>query len=221
MAAGNAIGIPITEDEAIKWLTINPAWALGLDEQDRLARARQERRRRALVRRSVQRLHARREGLDRRRACCSIALDPAAAVAHRLRAWLRAGNRKEPMKCIQPRDRVVAARARDRSSRPRCRSRPDDRDHRRQGLSGQRSADRKRHRAHSRPDGSSRSDANVAVPAGAQRIDATGKMVTPGFVNAPTHARAAGRSARCRDTRDERAQGQGQHRGGVHGRGKD
>src|ERR1051325_215505 len=33
MAAGKAAGIPITEDDAIKWLTINPAWALGLDDR--------------------------------------------------------------------------------------------------------------------------------------------------------------------------------------------
>jgi imidazolonepropionase-like amidohydrolase len=33
MAAGNALGITITPDQAIKWLTINPAWALGLDEK--------------------------------------------------------------------------------------------------------------------------------------------------------------------------------------------
>jgi imidazolonepropionase-like amidohydrolase len=33
MAAGRAAGIPITEDEAIKWMTINPAWALGLDDR--------------------------------------------------------------------------------------------------------------------------------------------------------------------------------------------
>jgi len=31
MAEGNRIGVPVTEDEAIKWMTINPAWALGLD----------------------------------------------------------------------------------------------------------------------------------------------------------------------------------------------
>ena len=31
MAEGNRIGVPITEDDAIKWMTINPAWALGLD----------------------------------------------------------------------------------------------------------------------------------------------------------------------------------------------
>ena len=33
MAAGAAIGVPIAEDEAIKWLTINPAWALALDDR--------------------------------------------------------------------------------------------------------------------------------------------------------------------------------------------
>ncbi|HKO15796.1 MAG TPA: amidohydrolase [Gemmatimonadaceae bacterium] len=33
MAEGNRIGVPISEDEAIRWLTINPAWALGLDDR--------------------------------------------------------------------------------------------------------------------------------------------------------------------------------------------
>jgi len=33
MAEANRIGIPITEDEAIKWNTINPAWALGLEDR--------------------------------------------------------------------------------------------------------------------------------------------------------------------------------------------
>jgi imidazolonepropionase-like amidohydrolase len=33
MAAGNAIGLNITQDDAIKWLTLNPAWALGLDDK--------------------------------------------------------------------------------------------------------------------------------------------------------------------------------------------
>jgi imidazolonepropionase-like amidohydrolase len=33
MAAGAEIGLPISEDEAIKWLTINPAWALDLDDK--------------------------------------------------------------------------------------------------------------------------------------------------------------------------------------------
>jgi imidazolonepropionase-like amidohydrolase len=31
MAEGNRIGVPVSEEEAIKWMTINPAWALGLD----------------------------------------------------------------------------------------------------------------------------------------------------------------------------------------------
>ena len=33
MAEGNRIGVPVTEDQAIRWLTINPAWALGLDDR--------------------------------------------------------------------------------------------------------------------------------------------------------------------------------------------
>ena len=33
MAEGNRIGVPVSEDEAVKWLTINPAWALGLDDR--------------------------------------------------------------------------------------------------------------------------------------------------------------------------------------------
>ncbi len=33
MAEGNRIGVAVTEDEAIKWMTINPAWALGLDDR--------------------------------------------------------------------------------------------------------------------------------------------------------------------------------------------
>jgi imidazolonepropionase-like amidohydrolase len=34
MAEGNRIGLPVSEEEAVKWMTINPAWALGL--QDRI-----------------------------------------------------------------------------------------------------------------------------------------------------------------------------------------
>jgi imidazolonepropionase-like amidohydrolase len=33
MAAGKATGINVSEDDAIKWLTINAAWALGLDDK--------------------------------------------------------------------------------------------------------------------------------------------------------------------------------------------
>lgn len=33
MYAGRAAGINVTEDEAIKWMTINPAWALELDDK--------------------------------------------------------------------------------------------------------------------------------------------------------------------------------------------
>ena len=33
MAEGNRIGVPVTEEDAIKWLTINAAWALGVDDR--------------------------------------------------------------------------------------------------------------------------------------------------------------------------------------------
>ena len=33
MAEGNRIGVPVSEDEAIKWMTINAAWALGLEDR--------------------------------------------------------------------------------------------------------------------------------------------------------------------------------------------
>jgi imidazolonepropionase-like amidohydrolase len=33
LAAGRAAGVKVTEDDAIRWLTINPAWTLGIDDQ--------------------------------------------------------------------------------------------------------------------------------------------------------------------------------------------
>ena len=48
--------------------------------------------------------------------------------------------------------------------------------------------------------------ANLAVPAGAQRVDATGKIVTPGFVNSSTQLGVQEISA-VNDTRDMSAQG--------------
>ena len=33
MYAGRRVGVPISEQEAIKWITINPAWALGVDDR--------------------------------------------------------------------------------------------------------------------------------------------------------------------------------------------
>lgn len=33
MSEGAGIGINVSEDEAIKWITLNPAWALGLDDR--------------------------------------------------------------------------------------------------------------------------------------------------------------------------------------------
>jgi imidazolonepropionase-like amidohydrolase len=33
MAAGAAAGVPISEEQAVRLMTINPAWALGLDDR--------------------------------------------------------------------------------------------------------------------------------------------------------------------------------------------
>jgi imidazolonepropionase-like amidohydrolase len=33
VAAGREAGLQVTEDEAIKWITINPAWQLGLEDR--------------------------------------------------------------------------------------------------------------------------------------------------------------------------------------------
>jgi imidazolonepropionase-like amidohydrolase len=33
LAAGRAAGVKVDEDEALRWLTVNPAWALGIDDQ--------------------------------------------------------------------------------------------------------------------------------------------------------------------------------------------
>jgi imidazolonepropionase-like amidohydrolase len=33
IAAGAALGITISEDDAMKWLTLHPAWSLGLDDR--------------------------------------------------------------------------------------------------------------------------------------------------------------------------------------------
>ena len=33
LAAGRAAGVKVTEDDALRWLTANPAWALGIDDQ--------------------------------------------------------------------------------------------------------------------------------------------------------------------------------------------
>ena len=177
--------------------------------QDRLARAGQERRRRALVRRSVQRLHARREGLDRRRA----------AVRPR---WIRRRSgapTSSSASCRRPGGRDDAGLVSSRSSfalvmcrslvpgssrlRP-CR-RADDRHHRRHGVSGQRPADRERHRPH-RDGKITRSARTCAVPAGATRIDATGKWVTPGLINAAT-ALGVVEIGAVPDTNDDSRQG--------------
>jgi imidazolonepropionase-like amidohydrolase len=33
LAVGRAMGLPLTEDDALRWVTLNPAWVLGIDRQ--------------------------------------------------------------------------------------------------------------------------------------------------------------------------------------------
>ncbi len=108
---------------------------------DRLDRDRQERRRRAVVGQSVQRLRARREGLDRRRAALRSPR-PDVAVAHRFRAGLRPRGERAVMRrtcCL-----LTLLLAPAFVHLPVPVSRPDDRHHRRQGLPGVGAADRER-----------------------------------------------------------------------------
>jgi len=66
MAAGRAAGIAISDDQALRWVTANPAWVLGIDDITRDARARQARRRRGVERLAALGVQPRRAG-DRRR----------------------------------------------------------------------------------------------------------------------------------------------------------
>ena len=56
MAAGNRMGMNLREEDAIRWLTINPAKSIGIDQQTGSLEAGQDGRRRALERQPVQRL---------------------------------------------------------------------------------------------------------------------------------------------------------------------
>ena len=68
MAAGRRAGIDISEAVAWTWLSANPAKSLGIFDTDRQPQGRQDGRRGAVERQSVQRLHPARQGVDRRGA---------------------------------------------------------------------------------------------------------------------------------------------------------
>ena len=60
MYAGHHAGIQVTRDQALRWITANPAWALGIDGSHGDARTWQDGRRRGLVRRSLLRIQRKR-----------------------------------------------------------------------------------------------------------------------------------------------------------------
>ncbi len=147
MYAGQEAGIPITREQAIRWVTANPAWALGIDsltgtlEPGKVA---------DVVLWSgdpVLDLQHRRPGLQRRvvglrqARCRAPAGGPISISVSRLRGW----------------DDEAPAAAPGGVRRPGCRKCPDHRHYRRHPLPCLRSQDRERHGADSRwPDRRSR-----------------------------------------------------------------
>ncbi len=149
MAAGHAAGINITEEDAIRWMTYNPAWALGLEDKIGSLVAVQKRRRRALVWESVLQVYTRAEKVwidgamlfDRTdprqqwRTDFELGFVPAATTEnHELIA------RHDDDVARGTRCSVAAFSIRDDGA--------DDRDHRRNGVPDQRPENRKRHGHH-------------------------------------------------------------------------
>ncbi len=176
LADGRRMGINITDEVAWRWLAINPAKALGIADQTgslkpgKMADV-------VLWNGNPFSVYTRpRAGLDRRRPDVRHE-QSAAAAGQRLRARPARRRRREMIARLLAR-RCAARRSPQRppprrpSRSPAARSRIGD---------GSR-ADRRRHRRHPRRPRSSPPAPNVAVPAGAQVIDARGKWVTPGIV---------------------------------------
>ena len=150
--------------------------------EDRIDRGRQGCGRRALVGRSVQRVHARREGVDRRRAALRSRRRQG-AMADGLRSRLRSAGWRCPVKRSMNR-RALALVATLAIAAP---------------LSAQTVAitGGKVYPVSGPPieggtvlirDGKIVAvGKDIAIPAGAERVDATGKWVTPGLVNANTN----------------------------------
>ena len=93
IAAGVAAGIPITKDEAIKWITINAAWALGLD--DRIGSIEVGKNADVVLWSGDPfTVYTRAERVWIDGALLFDRTDPAGAVAHRLRARLRADDQR-------------------------------------------------------------------------------------------------------------------------------
>ncbi len=178
LAAGRAAGLDISEDHAVEWMTINPAWALGLD--DRIGSIEVGKNADVVLWSgnpfSIY-THAEKVWVDG--AMLYDRDDPAATMADRLRAWLRHDDRRgQLMRAIRLGASalllglsVTAAQAQTIAitggtvypvSGPKI------------------------------PGGTvvivdgkiAAVGTSVTVPAGATVIDATGKWITPGLVNA-------------------------------------
>ena len=206
MAAGAEIGIPDhVTSEAIKWITINPAWALGLD--DRIGSLEAGKNADVVLwSGNPFSVYSQPEKVWIDGALLLRSTRSAAAVAHRFRAWLRAA---------QPEliDELILAQF---SSGRRRRS---------DGDAGNAGALRRPSpspaarsiRCAVRPiengtvvitDGRITAvGANVAIPAGAQRIDATGKMGDARASSIRRPSSACQEVSAVNDTRDMSARG--------------
>ena len=194
MRAGAEAGITISRADAVKWLSINPARALGIDKVTGSLEPGKNADVVDLVGRSVQRLRARRAGLHRRRAGlrsratrpgCRAATFSSAFCPSRRRAACRAAARlaahpsaprpASPLPAAVPVDAsgAVAATGSAATSwrsptRGSCRCRARRSSAAPIVMRGGRIA---------------AVGANVPAPAGARVIDAAGKIVTPGCID--------------------------------------
>ena len=174
----------VTEDDAIKWMTINPAWALGLD--DRIGSIEAGKNADVVLwSGNPFSVYSRAEKVWIDGALLFDRLDPAqrggapisSSASCRRRAEAR-DDAADRTSCCALAAAALALRA---GAAPRAQT---DRHHRRQGLPGQRAADRERAPCSSQRHASPRSAPTSPCPPARTRIDATGKWVTPGLINA-------------------------------------
>jgi hypothetical protein len=182
LAAGREAGIEISDDEALRWITYNAAWALGLQDEIGTLEPGQARRRGDLVRPPVQRLLARGEGVRRRRAALRPQLDPRGSTRP-TSSWASSPGGSAPMS-MRIQGAAALAAAGLLAAAPAAA----------QGVVAIEGGT-----VHTMSGAAIEGGTvlirdgrivavgrDVAVPAGARRIDARGRHVTPGFIESGT-----------------------------------
>ena len=170
LAAGRRAGIQVSDEMAWTWLSLNPAKALGHRRGDRIAEARQDGRRRAVERQSPERLFAAREGLGRRRDAVRRERS-AAAPGQRFRARPARHGRRQVKALLLAAAALIAAPAAAQTIAITGGT----------VAIGDGSAPIPNGTVVVRDGRIVAAGANVAVPAGAQVVDARGKWVTAGI----------------------------------------